>query len=254
MRNKLVIFSLIMATSFLSQAQLYMGAKVGLNFANVSATFVNTEFTQKIGIGGGGTLKFNFSNTFGLQSDLLYSQMGAQSKKVVLVDDPTIGKTTTTTEVLYDLSYIQVPLFVNIEIPIKSEKLIPYRYTENLVGIHLYGGGYFGYGIANNISTSVKDYLVDLDGNKTTTVIPKVSGKNTKFNAIDFGLAFGTGISFNLSKVGKLTVDGRYLLGLGNFNSSRAFVDGVKYPVMKNSAIQAQLGYIHRISKPKRWH
>lgn len=240
-----------MASSFLTKAQLYLGAKVGLNIANVTASVPATSFSKKIGIDGGATLKYNFVNTVGAQMDILYSQMGSRAKKVEKMDDGAGGVLTTTTETVYDFTYLQIPLFVNIEIPIKSEKLVPYRYSENVVGIHFYGGGYFGYAIGNKASTSVKQYLVDVDGNKTTTVVPKVSGEIKKFNPIDFGLAFGTGVSFNLSKVGKLTVDGRYLLGLASFNSNKAFPT-VKE--MKNSAIQIQLGYIHRITKPKRWH
>lgn len=254
MRNKIVLVTVLLAVSFISKAQLYLGAKVGLNVANVSASFPATSFSKKMGINGGATLKYNFVNTCGAQMDILYSQMGSISKKEEIFEDVTIGRTTTTTETIYDFSYLQIPIFVNIEVPIKSEKLVPYRYSENVVGIHFYGGGYFGYALANNVSTSVKQYLVDIDGNKTTTVLPKVSGASKKFSPIDYGIAFGTGVSFNLSKVGKLTVDGRYMMGLANFNTKAFANTAGKYPVMKNSVIQIQLGYIHRITKPKRWH
>jgi opacity protein-like surface antigen len=254
MKNKILLLTALLTTSFLSKAQLYLGAKVGLNMANISATFDKTSFSTKIGINGGATVKYNFIKTFGVQADVLYSQMGSQSKKVEVVDDAIIGKTTTTTETVYDYSYLQIPIFANWEIPIKSEKLIPYRYTENVVSVHLYGGGFFGYALGNNSAISTRQYLVDLDNNPTTTVLPKVSGASTKFNAIDFGVAFGAGVSFNLSKKGKLTVDGRYLMGLGNPNSNKAYKDVTgKYPVMKNSAPQIQLGYIHQITRGKRW-
>ncbi|MFM9945858.1 MAG: porin family protein [Bacteroidia bacterium] len=254
MKNKIIIVTLLLAASLLSKAQLHLGAKVGLNFANVSSSFTATSFNKKIAINGGATLKYNFINTFGVQMDLLYSQMGSLSKKVETMPDGLGGTLTTTTEVVYDFSYLQIPVFANIEFPIKSEKLIPYRYSENIVSIHLIGGGYFGYALANNSATSVKQYLVDVDGNPSTTVLPKVSGASKKFNKIDFGLAFGAGISFNLSKVGKLTVDGRYLMGMANVNSKKAYPDLLKYPEMKNKTVQIQLGYIHRITKPKRWH
>jgi opacity protein-like surface antigen len=256
MRKKIILVTLILATSLFTQAQLYLGAKVGLNLANVSASFPATAFNKKIGLNGGATVKFNFINTLGVQMDLLYSQMGSNSKKVEKMDDGAGGVVTTTTETTYDLSYLQIPIFANWEIPINSEKVVPYRYSENIVSIHLYGGGYFGYALANNASTSVKNYTVDVDKNATTEVIPKVSGAIKKFNKMDFGLALGTGVSFNLSKVGKLTLDFRYLMGMANFNSGNAIESipgSKKYPVMKNSAPQIQIGYIHRITKPKRW-
>ncbi len=254
MRNKIILLTVLLAASLLSNAQLFLGAKVGLNVANVSASFPKTSFSTKMGINGGATLKYNFMSTFGLQMDMLYSQMGANSKKVEALPDDAGGTITTTTETVYDFSYLQIPIYANWEIPIKSEKLVPYRVRENVISIHLFGGGFFGYGLGNNAATSVKKYLVDVDGNASTTVIPKVSGANSKFNSIDFGIAAGAGVSFNISKVGKLTVDLRYIMGMGNFNSNKAFNDGGgKYPVMTNSAPQIQLGYIHRITKPKRW-
>ena len=257
MRNKIILVTLILATSLFTKAQLYLGAKVGLNLANVTATFPATAFNKKIGFNGGATLKYNFVNTFGLQMDLLYSQMGSQSKKVEKMDDGAGGVITTTTETIYDLSYLQVPLFVNWEIPIKSEKIVPYRYSENIVSFHFYGGGFFGYALGNNASTSVKNYTVDADKAATTVVSPKVSGTIKKFNKIDYGIALGTGVSFNLSKIGKLTLDFRYLMGLSNFNSGKAIETiplAKKYPVMTNKAPQIQIGYIHIITKPKRWH
>jgi len=254
MKNKIILLTVLLATSLLSNAQLYVGAKVGLNLANISASFPKTTFSTKIGINGGATLKYHFQNTMiGTQMDILYSQMGSHSKKVEEVVDAS-GSLKTTTKIDYDFTYLQIPIYVNWEIPIKSEKLIPYRYTENIASVHLYGGGFFGYGIGNNVSTSITQYAVDVDNNATTTVIPKVSGASKKFNAIDFGLALGAGVSFNISKVGKLTVDVRYIKGMGNFNSNKAFNNGAgKYPVMTNSAPQIQLGYIHRITKPRRW-
>ena len=255
MRNRIILVTVLLATSFLTKAQLYIGAKAGLNFANFSADMGNgTAFNKKIGINGGATVKFNFINTFGLQMDLLYSQMGSKSSHELIMDDGAGGKITTTTKTTYDFSYLQVPLYANIEFPIKSEKLIPYRYTENVVSIHLFGGGYFGYGLGNNTATTIDQFTIDVDNNKTTSPTTKTSGTSKKFNAIDFGVAFGAGVSFNISKVGKLTLDGRYLMGLANFNSNKAYPNSVgKYPEMKNKAPQVQLGYIHRITKPKRW-
>ncbi len=260
MKNKIILVTLILATSFVGKAQLYLGAKMGLNFANIATDFSAiplvkgaSTFNTKIGINGGATLKFNFVKTFGIQMDLLYSQMGSISKDVLIATDSANGTLTTTTEKTYDYSYLQIPIFANIAFPIKSERLIPYRYTETVVTIHLYGGGYFGYALSNNTSGSIKNFTVDADGNKSTVVNPIKSAPNKKFNAIDFGLAFGAGISFNISKAGKLTLDGRYLMGMANFNSGKAYVNGVKYPIMKNKAPQIQLGYIHQITKSKRW-
>lgn len=255
MKNRISLLLVLLTVSIAANAQLYLGAKVGLNLANIKSSFANTTFNKSIGINGGATVKFNFTSTLGAQMDLLYSQMGSKAKMVTTADDGLGNITTTTTEDIYTFSYLQVPIFANFEIPIRSENLVPYRLTESVVSIHLQGGGYFGYALSNNRSTQTKTSTLDNLGNTTIDVLPKVSGANKKFNGIDFGLALGAGVSFKLSQVGRLTIDGRLLMGLSNFNSDKAYARTVSltYPVMKNMVTQVQLGYIHRITKPKRW-
>jgi len=260
MKHTLTFVLAFMATAFISKAQLYLGGKAGLNFANVTGSFIApTTFNTKIGLNGGVTLKYNFINTFGLQMDVLYSKMGSNSKNVTVYEDEIDGLITTeTTEKIYDFTYLQVPLYVNWEIPINSEQLTPYRASENIFSIHVTGGGFFGYGLANMNSTTIKTTTIDVDGNTEILPTTKASGANKGFSPIDFGAIFGVGFSFKLSDVGRITLDGRYLLGLGNFNSTAYRDESFPsilpiFPVMQNRAPQVQIGYIHRITKPKRW-
>ncbi|NUM32340.1 MAG: PorT family protein [Bacteroidetes bacterium] len=250
MKRKLSLLIVITVITYTAQAQFYLGAKLGLNFANFSASVPNYNYSTKIGLNGGAALKYKFNKNWGVQMDLLYSQMGSIGKSVTASDDGAGNVTTITTKPTYTFSYLQVPVYANLEIPIKSEELIPYRYRDNIVSIHLFAGGYFGYGLSNNTSTLTTTSVKD-ENNNVTTTSSKVSGSNSKFNAIDYGLGFGAGVSFKLSTLGKLTIDGRYLLGMGNFNSNKAYT--ATSIVMKNTAPQIQLGYIHRISKLKRW-
>ena len=53
--------------------------------ANISATFDKTSFSTKIGINGGATVKYNFIKTFGVQADVLYSQMGSPEKSTCII-------------------------------------------------------------------------------------------------------------------------------------------------------------------------
>lgn len=250
MKRRISLLIVISVIAYTVQAQFYMGAKLGLNFANFSASVPNYNYSTKIGLNGGAALKYKFNKNWGMQMDLLYSQMGSVGKSVTVADDGAGNVTTLTTKPTYTFSYLQVPIYANIEIPIKSEQLIPYRYSENIVSIHLFAGGYFGYGLSNNTSTLTTTSVKD-ENNNITTTSSKVSGSNKKFNAIDYGLGFGAGVAFRLSSTGKLTIDGRYLLGLADFNSDKAYTAGAI--VMKNTAPQIQIGYIQRISKLKRW-
>ncbi|MCC6722220.1 MAG: PorT family protein [Bacteroidia bacterium] len=251
MKRKISVFVIASLLNVGTQAQFYLGAKLGLNFANFSASVPNYNYTNKIGLNGGATMKYKFNKIIGVQMDLLYSQMGSNGKSVTVTKDDIANTTITTTiKPTYAFTYLQLPLFANFEIPIKSEEVIPYRYSENIVTIHLNAGGYFGYGLSNNTSTLTTSLTVDENNNSTSTS-SKTSGSNNKFNAIDYGLGFGAGIAFRLSDKGKLTIDGRYLLGLANFNSSKAYT--ATNTVMKNTAPQIQIGFIQRISKLKRW-
>jgi len=247
MKNKIAIIIVFLTLSNLSNAQFYLGAKVGLNFANVSGNVAYTTFNSKIGINGGATAKYNFMNHLGAQMDILYSQMGTKGSLVTIVDDGAGTTIKTEQETIYNDSYVQVPLFINWELPIKQDKLIPYRVSGSIASVHLFGGGFFGYGIGNTESTTGK--ITTTSGGATTTEsLAKTSGSNKYFSAIDFGIMFGAGFSFKLSDKGKLTIDGRYLMGLASTSSNVKF-----YPDLKNMAPQVQLGYIHRISKLKRW-
>lgn len=251
MKRKISLLVLVSMIALSTQAQFYLGAKLGLNFANFSASVPNYNYSTKIGLNGGAAMKYKFNKNWGVQMDLLYSQMGSNGKSVTISKDETTNSTTTiTTKPAYTFSYLQVPLYANIEIPIKSEEIIPYRYSDNIVFIHLFAGGYFGYALSNNTSTLTTTLVVDENNNATSTS-SKVSGANSKFNAIDYGLGFGAGIAFKLSDKGRLTVDGRYLLGMSDFNSNKAYTAGKV--AMKNTAPQIQIGYIQRISKLKRW-
>jgi hypothetical protein len=181
--------------------------------------------------------------------DLAFSQMGSIAKEVTVVDDGAGTITTTTRETTYDYSYLQIPVYVNYEIPIKTENLIPYRLTESVASFHLQGGFFFGYGLGNNAETTEKASAADDLGNTTVTIAPKVSGADLTFNPIDFGLSVGVGFSFKLSDRGRLTVDGRYVMGMlpVNTNLLSPLFDAT------NRAPQVQLGYIHRISRLRRW-
>ncbi|MCB9252022.1 MAG: PorT family protein [Flavobacteriales bacterium] len=248
MKRKLVVFTVFLLATLMTNAQLYLGAKVGLNFANLSTSVANTAYNKKIGINGGGTLKFNFNNTFGAQMDVLFSQMGSNAKSVNVVDNGDGTTSTTTTEELHDYTYVQIPVFANLEIPIKSENLIPYRITHSAVSIHFMGGFYFGYNIGNSVETSQKTATTDGLGNTSITVAPKTTlAGDLFFNPIDLGIAAAAGVSFRLSPKGRLTVDGRYLMGIFR-NSTNLFA-----PDAFNRAVQVQLGYIHRISRLRRW-
>ena len=247
----------LLMVSVLAKAQFYMGAKVGLNMANITASYPNMAFNKKFGINGGATVKYNFQNYLGVQADVLFSQMGSKSKEVTLSDDGAGGTITTVDEALYDLPYIQIPVFVNFEIPIRTENLVPYRLTETVVSVHLCAGGYFGYGLPPSVTYSSKSTTVDVDGNTTIDVAPKTNYVEDPFfayNPIDFGIVAGAGVSFKLSSKGRFTVDARYMMGMSNMNATGAFLsDFIPFTTMKNKAPQIQLGYIHRISKLKRW-
>lgn len=205
--RKLALASILTFCAFIAgmntaSAQWYVTPTAGLNVSNVATNDPTALLTVSplIQINGGVMVRKQFSKQFSAQADVLFSQMGA---KYTIESDPKIVTDNS-------FNYLQIPIYINYEIPFMPKNLVPYRVKTSVVSAHLYGGGYFGYGL---------------------------DGSNDAFNAIDFGLAFGGGFSFKLDEDDKkrLVLNGRYLMGMSDYNKS----DDVS---ATHSAIQANVG------------
>ncbi len=229
-----VLFALIFGYS-VTQAQIYLGPRVGVNLANMSTNAAGTENSMKIGISGGASLKWKFAKRVSLLGEALFSQQGTSSLLSVAGAD---GSIITTTETKATYNFVHVPVMVNLEVPIKSEKRVPYRMGGSFASWNLYAGGFFGYAL----SASSNVTMTDMSVTPYNIVTSSGAAADGTWNNIDFGAALGTGFTFEMDPRNFLSVDARYVLG---------FADADKSATVKSTHnfIGVSLAYHYRLTR-----
>lgn len=233
MKLKLSLIVLLTIVFSGAQAQFYVGPRVGVNLANMSTNAAGATNAMKIGIAGGLTTKWTFAKNISLLGDVLYSQQGTESTLALAAPDGSIFSTTVTNSTY---SFVSVPVMINFGVPIKSAKRVPYRMGGSFATWNLFAGGYFGYALGVN-------------SNQTSTVagpppvVTTASGKleSKDYNAIDFGIAAGTGFTFEMDPRNFLSIDARYMMGLADAEPN-------KDVTAKHSVIGVSLSYTYRLT------
>ena len=158
------------------------GLKIGMNSADLHGEDIKemeedlgVELKSKWGLCAGGFIRFNISETFVIQPEVLYTMKGAKFEETI--DGETM-------KFEMNLSYLEIPVLVKFMIP-----------TPGGVKPNLYAGP------ALAIELSSKTKLVYAGETEEEDI------EETKDT--DFGLIIGAGVDF-----GNLTVDLRYVLGL----------------------------------------
>jgi hypothetical protein len=184
--KKLVTLLLILAAfTSLSQAQMQIGPKVGLNISNVSGSDAGSP-DSKTGFAGGLFFMYQFSNMFAIQPEAYYTMKGAKEKQDI---------EGYTVEATVSLDYIEVPLLLKLIIPIQGSSVHPAVFAGPAVGF--------------NTTHKVK---VEVEGQSAEDDIPDV--KSTEFS-----LVFGGGVGFPVGN-NELGFDVRYNLGLTTIDDS----------------------------------
>ncbi len=218
-----------------ASAQWYLGPRAGLNLMMLS-TNADATTNSLTGIHGGLTLRKQLSKQVNVQMDVLYSQMGGNTFTQI---DLAPVLTEVSSNNYY--TYVQVPIYANIEFPIKSKQLVPYFVKDSWSSFHLYGGGFFGYGLKAEQETTVTIFN---DGALISEEIgSKTEVADTLFNPIDFGIIVGAGFSFKLDENDKhrLGLDARYLMGFSN-------VSKIEGETVTLSALQISLTYMVKLT------
>lgn len=187
----LVAVAAIFTTGAFAQG-IEWGAKAGVNIANISKTHKDNDANDmRIGFQAGVFGECVINNYFGVQAELLYSQMGAKSEVTALN-----VKTKTTAK--YD--YLVLPVFAKLYV------------TEDLT---VNVGPQFGYMISGKVTT-------ETGGHKTTNNVAKNDDDLKKF---DVSALLGLNYTIN----SKFDVYARYNLGLtGTYEKAKG--DGQKAP------------------------
>ncbi|HUX61497.1 MAG TPA: porin family protein [Ignavibacteriaceae bacterium] len=179
----LSLFILGFSLSAQAQTDLKYGAKVGLNFANLSGNDAPQGASTRTGLVIGGFLTYNFAPMFGLQPEVLYSMKGSSGA--------TNGVSYT-----FSLNYIEIPALLKFYIPLAP---------GSPISANLYAGPDFAFNVASSVETS-------FNGQTNTTD----ESSNTK--GFDFNIMFGGGVGFNVGPT-TLGVELRYTLGTGTVAS-----------------------------------
>jgi len=161
-------------------AQVNFGVIGGLNLANLSVDpDAGVDISNRTAFGIGGILSFGVGETLALQLEPMFLQKGAKLK---------LSEQGFTLEAEIKVSYIEVPAMLKFAFGSGDTK--PYVMAGPTVGYLL--------------SAKVKDDMEEQD--------IKDDVKN-----IDFGLAFGGGVSLPMGN-NTLFVEARYSLGLSDIN------------------------------------
>ena len=183
MKRILILFVLLTAGWPATYAQMTVGGKAGLNVStitDVSLTLMDKptegldiDYEYRLGMHVGGYAHYRFSSTFGLQTELLYSQMGY--KETIPVTDYG-GKAYANATAKGLLHYLTLPVLL--------------RFTVPRTGLFLEAGPQAGFLLGNKLSFSA-DISEEINGN-----ISKKGG----IDAQTFDLSAVAGIGYLKSK------------------------------------------------------
>ena len=161
------------------------GAKVGINFADVSADDAEDneeflDFGNKTGFVAGGFVEVPVAPQFSFAPEVLFSQKGAQAEGEEDGDEFKYS---------VNLTQIQVPV------------LFKANFAAGSVRPFVVVGPAFGFRTSANAKLEVNDELLDEEE------------LDDDLESVEFSLVFGGGVRF-----GKASVEARYDLGLNNLD------------------------------------
>lgn len=212
----LVSVGLLAGTSPAQAQGLSLGVEGGVTFADLSVSDGGADLGSQTGFRVAGVARYGFGGAFGIQTGVGLSQKGAE-------DDTDPAAT-----VDVDLSYIEVPLLLTLDIPTGPAPVNPRIFAgpqvsfETTCELGVEGGGTsatFDCG-----DQSLGEMAFDTKGT-------------------DVGLVFGGGLDFGLGGPVALTVDGRYDLGLTDIND----IADPNPAEVKNRTFSASAGLLIRL-------
>lgn len=159
-----IVLALIVGSSGVAAAQdapAAFGAKAGVNFANLNfdGDGVNVNFDQRKGFVGGLFVVWPATGPVALQTEVLYSQKGAQ-----IEEDGMTGK--------IKLDYVDVPVLARVSSP-----------ASGGASFHVFAGPSFGFRVSAKTEARFED------GEESEDI-------DDELERFDFGLVAGAGVEF----------------------------------------------------------
>jgi hypothetical protein len=188
----IIALLILLPASSTAETQRYIGVIGGLNFSDLSTKLVTGEELETnlhVAYGAGAVFGFQLRENVFLQLEPHYLLKGGK----LLIEEPEeLPEDELFSPYLdFDFSFIEVPILARI---VFGDEVKRYAFF----------GPSFGFLLEAEVEAEFDGTVYTADIKETT--------RNT-----DFGLLFGTGISFPLGK-GLLFVDGRYSAGFANLS------------------------------------
>lgn len=191
---------------------LDIGAEAGINVSDLSVDAAGSDETEtSTGLRVGGVLRLDLGPMFGLQTGVYYSEKGATDP-----GDPDVDTN-------LELTYVEAPLLVTLEIPTGPSPVSPRFYAGPQVAFES-GCDISVVGDGSSVSLSCDEARQQGDFEIDT-------------RSADFSVVVGGGIDLAAGP-GAFTVDARYDLGLSDIND----FDGGAELTNRNLAFSA--GYL----------
>ena len=216
MKKLVMVMALVLVFSgaAVAETSLELGFKAGAGMAKVNIDGVDF----KMGGSGGIFLGIKTSETFSIQTEILYSMKGMK------IDLMGLG------EYNWKLNYIEIPILVKKALS-----------AQGKVRPVFFGGPYLG--LLSSAKHSISVPLAGLDEEQDI---------KDYFTSTDFGLTVGGGLDWMMGESGKLTLDLRISISLGDIFDDPSGVDdylAVEDESLKNMSIFFMVGYAFDLSK-----
>ena len=188
----IIVLLFLLPLSASGETQRYIGITGGLNFADLSTKLITgaeLETNLHVAYGVGGVFGFQLRENVFLQLEPKYLLKGGK----LLFEEPEESdkEPTWTPYQDFHFSFIEIPILARIQF---GDEIKRYAFF----------GPSFGFLLDAEVEAEFEGTVYTADIKETT-------------RRTDFGLLFGTGISFPLGK-GLLFVDGRYAAGFANLS------------------------------------
>lgn len=228
------LLTLICAVTFASavwgQAGIHFGAQGAFNSTWImnqnNYGFQELDYSRTFGYSGGASFGYNFSQTLGLQFDLMYAKTGQDyfdiSKDFCNIDVNGDNKPEKVETYRYiDLNYVQIPMMF---------KYTSARKKKQVVSVHILAGPTLGIlsgaDMYYEADTAFDGNLVVIPGDSIDYMVPefyRTAGPQASedyFSKIDFGFTLDFGADIYLNKNLYVSPALRFYAGLTDINSA----------------------------------
>lgn len=210
MKKILLLVTVVACTISAHSQEIRMGAKAGVNFANMSFKPSDGEdFKSRTSFHIGGLVEIPITDKFSVQPEILYSSQGSQLKE----SEEYMGQKVNS-EIKFKLDYVSIPVMAKYYV---------------IDGLGLEAGPQFGILVSAKGEYEFSGFGMSESGSEDL---------KDELKTLDIGLGFGASYRLDMG----VFFGARYILGLTDINDNKddGFDDEAK---VKNNVFQLSVGY-----------